>query len=268
MDEDVKTGFLGIAGMMYLFLGFIIGLLGIGILFSYPDPVWLIGLLLCGSSGLFIYSSIDSLLKFRWKEKDDKKAKEEMKKASVAIKANASAKEAAANLQQDNPVLAVWTLPATEWTSFREAEKKFKIRDYVKYGSIVIVLAVMVLFYRKGEGLAFSIIFSAVFTGLFFLLKYVLSRSVTAVNGKPAMEIIIGPEKLLINGKLFAIRDEHRWLESLKIIGGASNGMLEFTYGWNTRQGNTTDSLLIPIPEGKRDEAENLVLQIRRIHGI
>jgi hypothetical protein len=268
MDEDVKTGFLGISGIIYLFLGFIIGILGIGILFSYPDPVWVIGLLLCASSGLLIYSSIDSFLRFRWKEKDDRKAKEEMKKASVAIKGNFPAKELAANLQKDNPVLAVWSVPATEWTSFREAEKKFKIRDYIKYGSIVIVLAILVLFYRKGEDLAFSIIFSTVFTGLFFLLKYILSRSLTAVNGKPAMEIIIGPDKLLINGKLFAIRDEHRWLESLKIIGGAGNGMLEFTYSWNTRQGNTTDSLLIPIPEGKRDEAENLVLQIRRIHGI
>jgi hypothetical protein len=62
MDEDVKTGFLGISGIIYLFLGFIIGLLGIGILFSYPDPVWLLGLLFCGSSGLLIYSSIDSFL--------------------------------------------------------------------------------------------------------------------------------------------------------------------------------------------------------------
>jgi hypothetical protein len=268
MDEDVKTGFLGISGIIYLFLGFIIGLLGIGILFSYPDPVWLLGLLFCGSSGLLIYSSIDSFLRFRWKEKDDRKAKEEMKKASVIIKDNGSAQGTAANLQQDNPVLAAWSIPGTEWTSFRASEKKFKIRDYILYGSMIIVLASVVLYYRRGEGLAFSIIFSSIFTGLFFFLKYILSRSITAGNGKSDMEIIIGPDKLLINGKLFAIKDELRWLEDLKIIDGAKNGMLEFTYGWNTRQGNTTDTLLIPIPEGKRDEAEMLVPQIRRMHGI
>jgi hypothetical protein len=238
MDEDVKTGFLGISGIIYLFLGFI------------------------------IYSSIDSFLRFRWKEKDDRKAKEEMKKASVIIKDNGSAQGTAANLQQDNPVLAAWSIPGTEWTSFRASEKKFKIRDYILYGSMIIVLASVVLYYRRGEGLAFSIIFSSIFTGLFFFLKYILSRSITAGNGKSDMEIIIGPDKLLINGKLFAIKDEHRWLEKLKIIGDAKNGILEFTYGWNTRQGNTTDTLLIPIPVGKRDEAEMLVLQIRRMHGI
>jgi hypothetical protein len=268
MDEDVKTGFLGISGIMYLFLAFIIGILGIGILYSYPDPVWIIGLLLCGASGLLIYSGIASLVKFRWKENDDGKAKEEMKKASVVIKDNPHAREEEANLQQNNRVLAVWSVPAAEWTSFREAEKKFKMRDYILYGSMIIVLTVLVFFYRKGQGLVFSIIFSSVFTGLFFLLKYILSRSFTDGYGKPAMEIIIGPDKLLINGKLFTIRDEHRWLEDLKTIAGAENGMLEFTYGWNTRQGNTSDSLLIPIPEGKRDEAETLVLQIRKIHGI
>jgi hypothetical protein len=44
--------------------------------------------------------------------------------------------------------------------------------------------------------------------------------------------------------------------------------MLEFTYKWKTSSGVTNDTLFIPVPEGKRDEAYQLVLTIRTVNNI
>lgn len=63
MDEGIATKGLVITGIIYLSISVPIGFLALGCLFSYPDSVWLLGLIwsVIASATLLFYSGIKDI---------------------------------------------------------------------------------------------------------------------------------------------------------------------------------------------------------------
>ena len=65
MDHEFKKEGHNYQAGLYIYAGIIILPIGLGMVFSYPDPLWWLGLLLCLSTTLLIYSGIQTKRKIK-----------------------------------------------------------------------------------------------------------------------------------------------------------------------------------------------------------
>jgi hypothetical protein len=63
MNEEIRTQGQVLSGIICIVSGGFLLLLSLAFLFSYPDEIWQLGLLLLGSGGVLVYSGIASIRK-------------------------------------------------------------------------------------------------------------------------------------------------------------------------------------------------------------
>lgn len=274
MNEDVRTRGLIISGGIYLFLCIPLASIGIGALLSYPDQIWYLGVLFMTSTALLLYSGIRNIRQSIKKQKENTLSQSEMVSAAQPQVTSEKYSETHKKTNTENSsgsgskILALWTFENESWTRFQHTEKSIRFKESLILIFFITAGGAWILHDDRGEDWTFSLIFCFVFAVAFVVLKHFVSKGNLSVKGNKDVQVIIDEEKVLIAGKLFYFHSEERWLENLKITDRKNQYMLEFTYTWTTRQGKTDDTLLIPIPEAKYNDAVILVNHLRTKYNI
>ncbi len=98
-----------------------------------------------------------------------------------------------------------------------------------------------------------------------FYWSILKKKSISVESGRP-IEVIIGLDTVVINGKLNVLKDENKWLGEVELKTETNPALLELTYYWETRSGITNDEIRIPVPSGKIKEAEDVLLKLKLYH--
>jgi hypothetical protein len=265
MDDQKRTVGAVLTAVMLFFCGFICLCLGLGMLFSYPDGIWIWGLVLLGCCGVIIYSGISNLKLSKNIEKDTLIQLQNIStEATKPVTQTATYKDHSPIVlpNQTTPantiqVLAKWQYSADEWQRFLQFERKErKTSSTIEALTIMILGGIMLLILRSASWLlAFSI--STVLAVVYWLGKYFLSLGSIgkAVNN----EVIITNRSVVINNRVNTFIDGQYWLNSVSLKRDSTPAVIVFNYGWSTRKGASHEDIRIPVPEGKLQEAEAVV---------
>ncbi|HYG02700.1 MAG TPA: hypothetical protein VD927_09655 [Chryseosolibacter sp.] len=264
MNEEVRSQGQIIMAVIYLGLSIPIGLLSLGFLFSYPDEIWYLGILLATSSGLLIYSGAFQIRKVRSNQQTDAlKIVELHKKVSVHRHevANAAGSKPGTNLSSETirdlseqPIR--WVINADTWKSFIRIEGRYRTNETIMLILVGTLIFTYVLHGEMIDRWIASFVVAFISSALLFGLRLKLKQATLNGASSAPVELIIDDEKACINGKLFYFRNDERRLHRVNLVTKQGMTMLEFTYSWMTRKGRTEDSLLLPIPDDKKEDAE------------
>jgi hypothetical protein len=250
------------AGLLF-FCAFLVTPLGLGMLFSYPDKIWLVGILMLLGAGAFIHSGVSNL---RQSARMSKQMDKEMKAVAEALKTQMESIDKVASgtaLASEAGILARWTYTDEEWKRFIAWEtKKRRANTSLEAGLIVVIGAVFAhLIKQAGWALAFCL--STFIAGIYWVGKYFLSMNSIGKKKGSTNEIVILHDGVIINGKYNAIRSELYRVRSIKLLDVEEPLIMEFVYEWKTRKGISNDEIRIPVPEGKKSEAQDLISRVQ-----
>jgi hypothetical protein len=268
MNENLRSQGQMMTGIICLSVSVLLFPLALGMLFSYPDDSWYLGIVFTISIGLLTYSGINSIRKSKRMEANNAAAILAMKDHLRTLKTpstNATESDliTSPEIEKQNNILASWSYDLEYWKKFQKTERKLRLRNELFLLVLITGGGAWMLHDEKAEDWTFSIIFSFGFGCLFLILKAMVSRNNFDVGSSPKVNVVIDSEKLLINDKLYYFNNSDRWLENLTLIEKEGFDLLEFEYGWKTRSGKASDSLFIPVPEGKKGKALALAELIR-----
>jgi hypothetical protein len=165
-------------------------------------------------------------------------------------------KPAHAALPSGEPVLAHWTYAAGEWKTYMAAEWKRRLWEGVFLGPAMAGIAWTIL--RKQPEMNVPLMALAV--GVFFFLVPLL-RAMAARQTDPSgpAEAIITPTAVLLNGRYHVLEDGRIRFGGVQLTELGKAQVLEFTVTWPTRGGMSSEHLRVPVPAGRRAEAEAIV---------
>jgi hypothetical protein len=272
MDQKFITGGTILSGVIITGCGLMVAPLAVGMLLSYPHQIWLLGVVLAFSSIAMIIGGIKQLISARKKQQQVDQTQtaiqEEILSAKVqhigesinndAIEAAIiQNQEAAQSAPIDQVILAKWHFTAAEWNRFLQYEKRERKMSSTIESVIIILLGGALLMFAKNANawLAFGI--SGVIASIYWLGKYYLSMGSLGAS-RAVNEVIITPVAIIINGKYNVLRNDRIWLSKVVVKNETAMQVLEFTFNWSTRKGDTFEEIRIPIPENKLAEAEAL----------
>jgi hypothetical protein len=259
MDQEKRSTGAAITAAIMFFCAFIFLCLGAGMAFSYPDKIWIWGLVLLGCCALMVYSGITNIRLSRNVEKDSN--------AQLQTVVNLPASGLAADKDKfkqeplSNPVniLARWSYSKEEWQQFLKWEKKERKTNSLVEAAVLAVLGIIVL--RNLEETSWTIAIGvSVFIGtIYWIGKYFLSMG--SIGRSANAEVIITNRSVIINGKVNTFIDGQYSLKEVKLKEDASPAIIEFIYTWQTRNPNlpSQDEIRIPVPKNKLPEAIELV---------
>jgi hypothetical protein len=281
VDQKFTSAGTLLSGLLMLFCAFIVLPVGLGFLFSYPDPVWWVGPLLLLSCAAFVHNGIVNI---RLSKKLAKDAEEDQKLVSqqlhhtnrnvqsnknvVALNptnipepiidstSTLSAPQISMATDNDTIVLAHWKYQPEEWKKFCKWEmRERKLNSTIEACLIVIISALFISGIEENDWLVTLLI--SVFVALIYWLgKYFLSMaSIGQPKGKDS-EVVITQYAVIINGKHNAFQSQMYWRGNVSIKEEPSPKVLEIVYNWQTRSGISHDEIRVPIPEGKLEEAK------------
>ena len=257
--------------MLVIFCGVLVSPVAIGMMASYPNQIWWLGLVLVVSCGLMIYGGIQSIRKSqnatRQAAEEEQRINEEVAQLNALDKTqNESIErkaEAAISDSTYHEVIAHWTFTPQEWKKFLILEKQRRKSSTLIEGSLIVVLGTPFLMWVRLATLGTAFIISVVIAIVISFFRYLLTMS-SLGSILPVNEVAITDQTVMINGKLNPYRSENFWLDKIRILDGDPD-VLEITYAWNTRKGKTFDELRVPIPPGKKEEARVTIQKILKI---
>ena len=258
MDEKVRTQGQMVMGVMLMGISVPLVILAFGFLASYPEALWHIGVLLIFSVVLLFASGLSKIRTARAKEKENGAILARVHAAG--INASSTTKESFLNPGLPNLVLVRWKFSEIEWKRFQHAQQDFKLKETILLMLLSAGVFSWALHGETGESWSFCLTFGTLFSIAFFGLKHFLSRNSILVRSNIAgISVVIDQEKVIMNDKIVYFRSEERWLEDAAIEKKKGVTMLEIRYGWKAGGTNTNDSLFVPIPDSKEDEARFVI---------
>jgi hypothetical protein len=269
MDQKTISSGGILSGAILIFCGVLVLPVAIGMVASYPSAIWWLGLVLVISCGLMIYGGIQSIRKAKTQE--FRAAEEEQRiKAEVAELNKAAASQTLENVAEKKSsisdstyreVLAHWRFTSQEWKKFLTLEKKTRKSSTWIEGILIVVLGTPFLMWVRAATFGTAFIICFIIALIISFLRYQLTMNSL---GPPleVNEVTITDQTVMINDKLNPYRSENFWLDKIQILEGDPD-VLEFTYAWQTRKkAKTFDELRVPIPQGKKEEAQILIQKI------
>ncbi|MBC7849433.1 MAG: hypothetical protein H7Y31_06840 [Chitinophagaceae bacterium] len=251
-------------GAMLCFIGLMLLPVAVGMIWSYPDKIWLLGLVSLLSSLVLLVSGVRGL-------RSSSKKLQTLTKELEAIK-----NDAITNAQKvDNPidgqhsdsvVLASWNYTAEEWQKFMSWQVNERKWSHITTSIVLALLSILLLRFGRESSWGLALIIGGVFAICFGFLSYYLSiSSVGRTRGK-INQVYITANTVVLNDKMNPIADSNRWVGELKIIEEAEPKVLSITSYWKTRKGNSNEEIFVPIPKGKLGEGVMLMDKLRRLH--
>ena len=243
MDQKIRTGGWFLTASLLILCAFIFLIIGIGMLASYPDRVWWMGLLLtlCG-----IIVGASSIRKYRSAKSEQRFLEEQIKIIDSKI---------IGRIDNKVEVLVSWFYSVSEWKTFMRWERKKRSSGTLTEAAIIIVLGTLAVRYLKGSNWYTALAIS-VFIGLLYgILKYIIALSSIKPYDNKMPEVIVTNEAVIVNGHLNRFYGNNLWLGKVTVNDAGSFNVLEITYCWFTRSGQSFDEIRVPIPKGSLKEA-------------
>lgn len=258
MDQrHTHTGTLFVS-VMLLVVGLILLPVVVGMLLSYPSPVFYIGLLLAAGTFLIVRGGVQGIGKARRNSKTAAALHSRMQQQAAQQAAGDQEVPAALPDFNEHQVLAQWQIPAAEWAVFYAGEQRRRL-DSIKVESLLIIVlgTFMIIAYRNGSwqmGLLVASLLAAVWAGgKYFLHLRPLKRKAGTVH------LILTPSTVYINGQPNVFYDNVKQPAKFRLLEEQQPAVLEITYMWPVRRGTTFEELRVPVPAGREEEARRLV---------
>lgn len=276
MDQRFRIAGSLSSAIILIVVSLIFFLLAAGMFAAYPDSIWLVGLffLVCGAA--IVYGAIKSIITATRENKAAEQIKEQVvqqvtrtadtKGQSQQLTTTTVSSEAITATIENAALLACWNYSLPEWEAFMRLETK-SLRERLLIQSLLIVVlgTVVVLFSTNASLLGAAA--ASIFTGAVYgLLKYNFHVHSIHHKGPGNPVVLILPDALIINGHYNALKGENLWFENAVIKKEKQCSVLEITYGWSTRRGNTNDEIRVPVPPGKENEAVRIVKELKSRH--
>jgi hypothetical protein len=263
MDQQKRTAGAALTGAIMFFCAFIFLCLGAGMTLSYPDKIWVLGLILLGCAAVMIVSGIANL---RLSGKIEQDSKEQLSKACQMPAAGAEAGTPAES--GDKPtgkneikVLARWNYSGAEWNRFLNSEKKERKTNSTLEAIGIVVLGVIILRNVRDASWELAIGVSGFIGVVYWLGKYFLSMG--SIGKALNNEVIVTNRSVIINNKVNTFNDGQYWLKDVTLKEETDPAVIEFIYEWQSRNPNIPahDEIRIPVPKNKIGEAKELLKQ-------
>lgn len=269
MDQKTISAGGILSGVLVIFCGVLVSPVAIGMVASYPDGIWWLGLVLVISCGLMIYGGIQAIRKAKVQEFQAAEEEQRIKAEIAQLKANSAPTQTIENAEKRpsisgspySEVFAHWIFSSQEWKKFLLLEKKRRKSSTLIEGILIVALGTPFLMWVRASTFGTAFIICLIIALIISFLRYQLTMN-SLGSALDVNEVTITDQTVMINNKLNPYRSENFWLDKIQILDGDPD-VLEFTYAWHTRKkAKTFDELRIPIPNGKKEEAQILIQKI------
>ena len=245
MDQNIRSKGALFSSLILSGSAIIAFVLGLSMASSYPDEIWWIGLMLilCGLLVFFIAVNI-----YRSARKQKKVSAEQM---AVIDEVKRGKSLDTFKIQ----ILANWLYTVAEWKEFMKWEKRKNRSNTVIEAIILIIIAALGMHYWKEVEWGTAVIVSIVFGIIYSVIKYLLNLASIHLDENKMPEVIISNEAVIVNGHMNRFYGNNVWLGKVTVNDAGSFNVLEITYCWHTRSGQSFDEIRVPIPKGSLKEA-------------
>lgn len=275
MDQKVQSQGGEAAGVVLIGVGVILLPLAIGLLFAFPEWIWLLGLLLSVCSYAIITGGIKSIRKarrelIRTRETIGQMMREPHPQQGEVVDTNTVAKPLINKSKPDvmTDQVIVWHYGVDEWKQFVKWEKKDRKMSAFVTGMLVVLIGAIFVKLQRDATWGMALLVATLIGTIYAFVVYLMGMSSLKGTFKKQPEIRIAPTVILINGVLNVFSDEDRKVHAITILEKADPMVLEIVYKFYTARGASQDELHIPIPKGKLGEAVRLVEQLKTFHGL
>ena len=276
MDQKIQSQGSEAAGVVLIAVGIMVLPVAIGMLFSFPDWIWSLGLLLLVCSYFIIAGG--------WK--NIKQARNDLKKAQASIaqmmNENGPVMEIdpSGRLLKKSPVkegelveqrlglLLVWHYTTEEWKRFVIWEKEDRKLSSIVTGVLVAVIGAVFVKLQRDASWGMAFLVAVLLGSVYALILYFVGMSAIRGVFRKQPEVRITKEAILINGVLNVFSDQKKWVYSISILEKPYPMVVEIVYKFETNRGSSQDELHFPIPKGKLGEAIRLVEDLKSVHGL
>jgi len=257
MDQQTRVAGTYVVAILLFMIAFIFFCFGVGLLFSFPDLLALLGVGVLAFSGIFIHSGIKNL-------KDAKSINSDESLQLRATSKNLNVQQAEkiqtdAKSVNDVTILARWHYSNEEWNRFLKWERSKRKTSSTIQALLIIVLGSLLLRNLRDTSWTIAIAISGGLAIIYWLGKYFISMN--AIGKRATNEVIITNRSVIINGKVNSFKDGLYWLKKVELIEENEIQVIQFEYGWNTRKGPGSEEIRVPVPFLKLDEAKEIIKQ-------
>ncbi len=164
------------------------------------------------------------------------------------------------NKQTDHGLPIVWEYSSAQWLQFTRWEQRERRTNTFIEAFVLVVLGSLMIIISRGANWTIALLVSIVIASIYYWLKIWLTlRGIAQPDPENRYRVIIQANGVLVNGRYHALQNQQRWLGKLTLHEKVEPAILEFTFHWNTRRGETFDELRIPVPPEAIAQAKWLV---------
>ena len=272
MDQRFRSAGSLVSALLLFIVSLILLLLAGGMIASYLDAMWMVGIFFLVTAIALAYGAVRNLVT---RIREDKAAAQQLQTFTRNMTANKtgivqdiSSVTVAAGLgnHSGSIPLACWNYSLPEWEIFLRIETRTLRQDILMQCVLIVVLGTVTVLFSTEATLFGAVAVSASIAIVYGILKYHFHLQSIQHKGQGNPVVLILPGALIINGHYNPISGEHMWFINAVIKKEKACSILEITYGWSTRKGDTHDELRVPIPPGKENEAIRIVKELKGYH--
>ena len=249
MDQQVVSKGSKLVAIIYWGLALLVSPIAIGGLLSFPNQAAAIGLVFLLISLFFLWAGFR-----QWSL-----SKQVLEEAAeiISLSKEASLVE---NKQPDHGLPIVWEYSSAQWLQFTRWEQRERRTNTFIEAFVLVVLGSLMIVISRGANWIIALLVSIVIAAIYYWLKIWLTlRGIAQPDPENRYRVIIQANGVLVNGRYHALQNQQRWLGKLTLHEKVEPAILEFTFHWNTRRGETFDELRIPVPPEAIAQAKWLV---------
>lgn len=249
MDQQVVSKGSKLVAIIYWGLALLISPIAIGGLLSFPSQAAMLGLVFLLILCFFLWAGYR-----QWQLA--KQVLQEAVQAAVVVNQAVSIQ----NQQHQEGLPIVWEYTAADWQAFARWEQKERKTNTLIEAFVLAVLGMLMIILSRGANWVVALVISTIIATIYYRFKVWLTlRGIRQPDQEKRYRVKITADGVFVNGRYHAIQNQQRWRGKLILNEAVQPAVLEFTFHWNTRRGETFDEVRIPVPEGAIVQARALV---------
>jgi len=268
MDQKTMNKGGATAAILLVLIGVIMMPFAIVVLASYPSEIWPLGLVLVFCSVLVLYWAIRTFKRSSEPSTHDYEQISQIHKNAIDRSTNDSSPVKTSQTIEtgvpvkSNLVLIDWVYSKEEWKRFTNWEIGRRKWFNIFLSISITVISMFILKINRDFPWAVALGIGGVGGFLYGFVSYWFAINSIGIAGNAPNAVIITTNAVLINDKLHLFAGEEKWMGEIEILEEPTPKILQITYHWKTREGESSDEIHIPIPKGKLGEAVVLMSKL------
>lgn len=266
MDQSTRSTGTYLVAAIHFMISFLFLIIGVALLFSYPEKWSLFGLLFLACFAGMVHGGIQNLRLGKAIEREavetirliqQQRSAQPVKLADRSI--DKLADEAPVNSVPSEAavtILASWVLTADEWALFMKRERTRRKTDTTIEAGFIVILGTPFVYFVRDTGWVIALAVSTIVATIYWLGKYFMSLGSVSVAKNQSAEVVVTSRSVTVNGKVNSFRDSQYYLRAVRLVTDETAAQLEFEYGWATRSASSYEVIRVPIPATAMDDAK------------